>query len=76
MNDGFAMDRLSSRTGGDSLMLALLVMLVGTGLAGLYSASYGYAMIHGKSASYFVVRQMLWLLPALVLFAIDRKSVV
>ena len=68
MNSGFAMDRPFGRVGGDPALLGALALIVGVGLASLYSASYGYAMSLGKAPSYFVGRQLLWLLPSVAIF--------
>ncbi len=70
MNGGFTMDRPLVRAGGDPALLGSLCIIVGTGLAGLYSASYGYAMSLGKPGSYFVMRQLVWLVPACAVFAL------
>jgi cell division protein FtsW len=68
MNQGFTMDRPFGRIGGDTALLGALFLLVGLGMASLYSASYGYAMSLGKSGGYFAFRQLLWLLPASAAF--------
>ncbi len=68
MQSGFVMDRTAGRAGGDPALLGALLLLVGIGLASLYSASYGYAISLGKAPSYFVGRQLLWLLVAMLLF--------
>lgn len=68
MNHGFTMERPFGRTGGDSALLGTLFLLVGLGIASLFSASYGYAMSLGKSGGYFAMRQVLWLVPATVAF--------
>jgi len=70
MNDGFAMERPLGRIGGDPSLLGALLLIVGVGLASLYSASYGYAMSLGKPASYFAFRQLLWLAPAALVFCV------
>lgn len=68
MTSGFAMDRPLRRIGGDSALLASLLLILGIGLAGLYSASYGYALSLGKTPSYFVSRQLLWVVPSMLAF--------
>jgi len=68
VRSGFTMERALGARGGDSLYLATLVLLAGTGLACLYSASYGYALSLGKSPSYFALRQLAWFLPASLAF--------
>jgi cell division protein FtsW len=68
MQTGFVMDRPAARSGGDPVLLGALVLLVGIGLASLYSASYGYAISLGKAPSYFAGRQLLWLFAAMLLF--------
>ena len=70
MLGGFTMERPLSRAGGDTVMLALLFLLGGIGLANLYSASYGFAMSIEKIPGYFAFRQLLWCVPALVVFAL------
>lgn len=69
MGGGFEMDRPPARSGGDPAMLGALVVIAGVGLACLYSASYGFALSIGKSPSYFVARQAVWLIPAVALFS-------
>lgn len=68
MERGFTMDRALGGSGGDSLYLVSLVLLAGTGLACLFSASYGFALSLGKPASYFAVRQLAWFVPASLAF--------
>ncbi len=70
MNHGFTMERPFGRIGGDTALLGALVLLVGLGMASLYSASYGYAMSLGKPGGYFAFRQLLWLIPAALAFGI------
>lgn len=68
MNNGFTMEKPFGRIGGDAALLGALFLIVGLGMAGLYSASYGYAMSLGKSGGYFAFRQLIWLLPASAAF--------
>ncbi|MBN2874010.1 MAG: cell division protein FtsW [Spirochaetales bacterium] len=70
MNTGFTMDKPLGRIGVDSALLGSLVLLMGVGLTSLYSASYGYALSLGKEPSYFVVRQAIWLIPAILVFVV------
>lgn len=70
MTTGFAMDRPFRRIGGDAALLGSLLLILGIGLAGLYSASYGFALSLEKAPSYFVVRQMLWVVPSLLAFGL------
>ncbi|HUW68821.1 MAG TPA: putative peptidoglycan glycosyltransferase FtsW [bacterium] len=80
MTSGFAMDRPLRRIGGDPALLGSLLLILGIGLAGLYSASYGFALSLGKAPSYFVNRQLLWVVPSLLAFglgafiSLDRLS--
>lgn len=69
MGGAFEMDRSPARSGGDAAMLGALVVIAGTGLACLYSASYGFAISIGKPPSYFVARQAMWLIPAVAVFS-------
>mgnify|MGYP000893360195 CR=1 FL=1 len=69
MSDAFSMDRPLGRSGGDGALLGALILLAGLGLANLYSASYGFALAMGRSASYFALRQALWFLPSALAFA-------
>ena len=70
MHSGFAMERRFGRIGGDPLLLGALILIVGIGFANLYSASYGYAISLGKPAGYFGLRQLIWLAPAILVFAL------
>ena len=69
MYGGFMMEKPLGRVGGDPGMLVSLALLVGVGLACLYSASYGFALSLGKPAGYFAVRQLIWMAPAAAIFA-------
>jgi len=55
------MERVDRRT-GDLVLVILAIVLVGFGVAILYSASYGHAGRLGKPATHFVQRQALWVL--------------
>lgn len=68
------MDRALGGPGGDSLYLVSLVLLAGTGLACLFSASYGFALSLGKPASYFALRQLAWFVPASLAFCAGAFS--
>ncbi|HAE23254.1 MAG TPA: putative lipid II flippase FtsW [Spirochaetaceae bacterium] len=70
MSDAFSMERPLGRSKGDGALLGALVLAAGLGLAHLYSASYGYALALGRGASYFALRQALWLLPAAAAFMV------
>lgn len=67
---GFSMERPLSRSGGDTVILAVLFLLGGMGLANLYSASYGFALSIDKLPSYFALRQLLWFVPATSIFGL------
>ena len=67
---GFSMERPLSRSGGDNVILAVLFLLAGIGLANLYSASYGFALSIDKLPGYFAMRQLLWFVPAITVFGI------
>lgn len=68
MPAGFDMERTYSGRGGDSYLLASTALLFGTGLAVLYSASYGYALSLQKPASHFLIRQLGYAPLALLVF--------
>lgn len=70
MLGGFSMERPLLRSGGDNVMLAILFLLGGTGLANLYSASYGFALSIDKLPGYFAIRQLLWFVPATAVFGL------
>ena len=70
MLGGFSMERPLSRSGGDNVILAVLFLLAGIGLANLYSASYGFALSIDKLPGYFAMRQLLWFVPAITVFGI------
>ena len=55
------MERVDRR-GGDLALVLLTALLVGFGVAMLYSASYSHAERLGRSAAHFVQRQGLWVL--------------
>jgi len=58
MASGFDVERTYPGRGGDASLLAGAALLFGTGLAVLYSASYGYALSLQKPAAHFLVRQL------------------
>ncbi len=58
------MERVDRR-GGDLALVLLAMLLVGFGLAVLYSASYAHAERLGRAATHFVQRQVLWVLVGL-----------
>jgi cell division protein FtsW len=66
---GFDVERTFSGRRGDTALLAAIALLVGVGLAALYSASFGYALSIQKPASHFLVRQLTYLPLALLVFA-------
>ncbi len=69
MPAALAMERPFSRFRGDGALLGAIVLLAGLGMVNLYSASYGYAMALGLPPHYFALRQLMWALPALAVFA-------
>ncbi len=70
MPAGFDMERTYPGRGGDSYLLASMALLFGTGLAVLYSASYGYALSLQKPASHFLIRQLGYAPLALLVFLV------
>jgi len=68
MRSGFEVERMKQGRRGDQAMLAILVLLTGTGIAALWSASSGYAVSIGKGPGYFAIRQILFLAPAALIF--------
>ncbi|HSV56308.1 MAG TPA: FtsW/RodA/SpoVE family cell cycle protein [Magnetospirillaceae bacterium] len=83
MLSGFAIERTFSGPRGDPSLLAAPAILFGTGLAVLYSASYGFALSLERPAEYFLFRHLGYAPLALVLFLacafvpVDRlKSIV
>jgi cell division protein FtsW len=61
---GFELERGGAEGKGDSALLAAFVLLAGTGLAALWSASAGYAISLGRAPWWFAFRQAVFLLPA------------
>jgi cell division protein FtsW len=68
MRAGFDVERMRAEGPGDAVMLAIIVLLAGTGIAALWSASPGYAVSIGKAPVYFVIRQILFLAPSVIIF--------
>lgn len=68
MHSGFSMEKKAAKANIDSVFIVSLALVAGTGLASLYSASYGYAISLDKAASYFVLRQLTWFAPASLAF--------
>ncbi len=65
---GFEVERTYSSRRGDAAFLAAAALLAGTGMAVLYSASYGYALSLQKTASHFLLRQAGYAPLALLVF--------
>ncbi len=68
MSAGFDVERAYTGRGGDASLLAASALLLGTGLAVLYSASYGYALSLQKPAGHFLIRQLGYAPLALLVF--------
>jgi cell division protein FtsW len=68
MRAGFEVERMRPGEGGDPVLLAAVILLAGTGIAALWSASSGYAVSIGKEPGYFAIRQLLYLAPAALIF--------
>ncbi|NLJ45386.1 MAG: cell division protein FtsW [Treponema sp.] len=68
MSAGFEIERTYTGRNGDLSLLAASALLFGTGLAALYSASYGYALSLQKSGAHFLVRQLGYAPLALLVF--------
>lgn len=68
MSAGFEIERTYTGRNGDLSLLAASALLFGTGLAALYSASYGYALSLQKSGAHFLVRQLGYVPLALLVF--------
>jgi len=66
----FAVEPISSRAQGDRPLLAAVFLLAGTGFAALWSASAGYAISLGRTPHYFILRQAINFLPALLAFGV------
>ena len=67
---GFDIERTYSGRKGDAALLAATILLFGTGLVVLYSASYGYSLSLQQSAAYFLLRQLSYAPMALVVFLV------
>jgi len=63
-------ERMRAAKGGDPGLLAAFLLLVGLGLATLWSASSGYAISLGKSGGYFAIRQAFYLIPSILVFVL------
>lgn len=70
MSAGFEVERTYTGRGGDAPLLAASALLFGTGLAVLYSASYGYALSLQKPAAHFLFRQLGYVPLALLVFLV------
>jgi len=67
----FDVERAPRPARGDAQILAALFLLAGTGIAALYSASYGYAQALGKAPEHFVTRQAAFALAGLLVFLVS-----
>lgn len=70
MSAGFEVERTYTGRGGDASLLAASALLFGTGLAVLYSSSYGYALSLQKPAAHFLFRQLGYVPLALFVFLV------
>lgn len=68
MPKGFDVEHMAQAPERDGVLLASLFLLVGAGLAALWSASSGYALSLGKDASFFMLKQARYMPFALALF--------
>ena len=69
----FDVERAPRPARGDAQILAALFLLAGTGIAALYSASYGYAQALGKAPEHFVMRQGVFALAGLIVFLVSAR---
>ncbi|MBN1243675.1 MAG: cell division protein FtsW [Spirochaetales bacterium] len=69
----FDVERAPRPARGDAQILAAIFLLAGTGIAALYSASYGYAQALGKAPEHFVMRQAVFALAALFVFLVSAR---
>ncbi len=56
---------------GDTTMLALFICLTVMGFATLWSGSSGYALSIGRGAEHFLIRQLMFMIPACILFVLS-----
>jgi cell division protein FtsW len=68
MRAGFEVERMRSGEGGDAVLLATVILLAGTGIAALWSASSGYAVAMKDNPAHYAVRQLVYLAPAALIF--------
>lgn len=61
MAHGISVEHSLDGNKADSSFLLIVILLSGTGIAMLYSASFGYAQALGKTSDYFFVRQLAYL---------------
>lgn len=57
----------------DPLLVSIILLILGVGLVTLYSASYAYAQRAFNDSSYFIRRQLVFLIPGFGLFLITSR---
>ncbi len=72
MEYGFSVEKIN-RTSSDFVMLSIVMLLSGLGIASLFSASYFYGMVKFNDPRYFLNRQIIFMSAGFVLMFIVSK---
>ena len=68
MGDRFALERVAEKERGDLILITLLILLSGIGLAALFSASYHNALVFREDPYFFIKKQSVFLVVSIAGF--------
>ncbi|AEJ19827.1 putative lipid II flippase FtsW [Gracilinema caldarium] len=72
-NNNLGMEWAGTKKQSDPWLVSIIFLILGIGLVTLYSASYAYAQRLFNDSSYFIRRQLLFVIPGFVLFMITSR---
>ena len=72
-NYNLGMEWAGVKKQSDPLLVSVILLILGIGLVTLYSASYAYAQRAFNDSNYFIRRQLMFVIPGLLLFIIASR---
>ena len=72
-NYNLGMEWAGVKKQSDPLLVSVILLILGLGLVTLYSASYAYAQRAFNDSNYFIHRQLIFVIPGLILFLITSR---
>lgn len=73
MSERFVFEKAPEKKGGDMILIFLLIVIAGIGLATLFSASYHNAETFRGDPLFFVKKQLLFLIPSVAAFLVASR---